>query len=807
VSSPVFALPLARPPRLLFWLLAAIHVVCPLLFFTDLTRNPYYTQIALLNAGLAAGVGFWAAASLSRGSFALVRTPLDGPLAAFLAVALASWAASWAAHPTFRLSIRNEGTRAALFLAVNALAAFFLAAQLLDPAWDKRFRRLALAVGALAGGYGILQYAGREIFWPQAINPYSGRPVSTFGNPNFLSSYLVMLLPLCLVELVQAATPRAKAFFSGLFLLFSAALICTFTRSSWIGAAVATGTLLWLGRGRLAPARRWIAGVLLATFLLAAFWPSSPLAAKSTRPLDRVTELIQGVTQDQPYGSWHQRLLIWSCALDMTRERPVLGKGWGCFELFYPFYQGWYLSDSLFRNFRTHANNAHQLLLEFWSQTGFAGLGVILWIGLLTVELARRRIPALPDDARLPALALLAAGAGMAADNFFGNVSLFFAVPAFFFFWIFGTFARELSPGPARLYRARGPLGWTVGVVLVLGSLAVVKRSYDHWKAEILYFDGFKKAKQGDIRAAVAALEKSHAYRRWEVNNNYELGNAYARQARWAGDNDLSGLSKEFIQKAVWAYDEAVAANAGYDEIYFNRAALLSQVGRKEDAALSYRMALLINPLSSDAYRALGHLYLTDLKSEDRAVDLFERAVFFFPRDKESWNNLGYLYTRLNQDQQAVDAFARALQIDFHFDVAWRNMQVSLRRLGREEHPLHRVPRLWKKAQEAAAKNQWPEARRHAEAVVALAPESVLAKLALADVCARMNDDAAAAAGYEKILEWEPGHWEARLNLGKIHARQGRRLQARALFEALAAERPQDQEVAALLRSVGGQVP
>ncbi len=41
----------------LVFLLAALQAVCPLLFFTDLTRNPYVTQIYLLYAGLWLSLG------------------------------------------------------------------------------------------------------------------------------------------------------------------------------------------------------------------------------------------------------------------------------------------------------------------------------------------------------------------------------------------------------------------------------------------------------------------------------------------------------------------------------------------------------------------------------------------------------------------------------------------------------------------------------------------------------------------------------------------------------------------------------
>src|SRR5262249_49489972 len=143
--------------------------------------------------------------------------------------------------------------------------------------------------------------------------------------------------------------------------------------------------------GRLASRRRML-GLLLAVGVgLAIFWPGSPLSAKPERPFDRFRELITTVRAHKPYGSWDQRRMVWSCAWDMGKERPLVGKGWGFFELFYPFYQGWYLSDRVFRGFRTHANNAHNVILEIWSQTGTVGLGIWLLIAALAAALMWHR--------------------------------------------------------------------------------------------------------------------------------------------------------------------------------------------------------------------------------------------------------------------------------------------------------------------------------------------------------------------------------------------------------------------------------
>src|SRR6185295_15420551 len=121
---------------------------------------------------------------------------------------------------------------------------------------------------------------------------------------------------------------------------------------------------------------------------IAWIWTKAAPAAVSSLPTT-TSALASGTVV---YAPWHQRLLIWACAWQMGLENPFTGNGWGLFELFYPFYQGpLLLSVDLFRVLRTHANNAHNEVLEVFSQTGLLGLGVFVWLWAAFTETFRRR--------------------------------------------------------------------------------------------------------------------------------------------------------------------------------------------------------------------------------------------------------------------------------------------------------------------------------------------------------------------------------------------------------------------------------
>ncbi len=650
-------MPTSRPIRSLLYVLFG---VCPLLFFTDLTRNPYYTQIALLNILIPACWLLWLFEASQSGELIWVSSPFDVSLLTLVGLSLASWILSMRAHPFFVTSIYSEGSKAAVFLLVNTFMVYAAAVRIRDMSLLRSLIWITYAVSGLAALYGITQFFGIELIWPTHLNPYGNRPVSTFGNPNFMSSYLVMVIPVMVGDYVLKVTgcPRAILFIAIQVAL--GALLCTLTRSSWAGLLIA---LLVVGFGLKRMGESQVKGKLalgLAMLLVVVVWPRGG-PSYSTAVMDRLME-VKRVSQEA-YGSVYQRFLIWLSAWSMVEDHPFLGKGWGCFELFYPFYQGPLL---FMKNLaaRTHANNAHNEIMEYWSQIGTLGLGVVLWMWVLFFRLAASVAERVAGSWKIMVWGFVGGVAGMLTDSLL-NVSIHFAVPAFIFWWWVGT-ALSFDSTALIIHRIDLRPAWRKGIVALcaLSLVCLMGRAAAMWAAEINFFKGFKLSKGGaDLVSASRALESAYSWHHLEVNNNYELGNVYAR----LGEKD----------KALAMYQRALDANAGYDEIYFNRATMLMQAGRNEEAIASYRMCLAINPLSQGAYNALGGLYFKDLGRYATDIEsLYLQGVHVFPDDKDMWNNLGYFYTQKQDWPNAVEVYQKALAIDPQFELAKRNLAV-----------------------------------------------------------------------------------------------------------------------------------
>lgn len=760
-----------------------------MLFFTDLTRNPYYTQIALLNIFICACglLILWEA--WTHGEFWVVTTTLDIPLLGLIVISFLTWMISFVEHPALIKPIYSEGSKAAIFLIVNTYLVYVLAMRYQDRILFKHLLWVTYVVSVIASVYGLAQYFGLEWIWSHTLNPYGSRPVSTFGNPNFMSSFLVIVIPVMMADFMMKITgvPRALLF-AGLVATIGA-LIATLTRSSWMGLLVGMGVLAAGGYSMPEFQNRLRKQGLIVVMILVvwvACWPKGGGGSYSASVVDRITEVKD--FSSGTYAPVSQRLLIWLSAWSMVEDHPIVGKGWGCFELFYPFYQGSYLLSKTYRAFRTHANNCHDEILEYWSQTGTIGLGMIIFLWVVFFRLAYSMAQRLPPDWRAIHWGLVGGIAGMLTDSLL-NVSIHFAVPAFLFWWWVGS-VFALSPETKKIRRleVNGPRGRAVILLCAAILFCFIVRAGCMWAGEVEFFEGFKLSKIGtDLPAARRHLENAYLWHHLEVNNDYELANVEARL----------GLQEQ----ALAMYQRALDANAGYDEIYFNRATTYMQRGQSDKAMADYRTCLAINPLSHEAYNALATLYVKDLtRYMNPAEALYNQGVDIFPEDKDMWNNLGYLYTQENKWDEAYLAYRKAVELDPEFELAQKNLRVvAVHAKGHENDPALRLNETYQELNGLMQATRWDAALQKAVPLVEAFPRSFKAHFYLGNILFSLNQFDKAAGEFEQALRLHGDSAPAWQNLGITFERMGKMDDARQAYQRVLQLDPNNAAVKAKL--------
>jgi putative inorganic carbon (HCO3(-)) transporter len=183
------------------------------------------------------------------------------------------------------------------------------------------------------------------------------RVYSTLGNPNVLSEYLLLVIPMSCAFIITSRGALARLFFVGTTGVMLACMLLTFARGGWLGLVVAAAIFLTMLD------RRFIllifAGLAAAYFLLPDAY------------IDRFTSI--GNLED---GSTSYRLQIWLATVTMLGDYwfTGIGPGEAAFNKVYPLY-----------GYNTvTAPHSHNLFLQVICDAGFGAFVAFMAI-LLSV--------------------------------------------------------------------------------------------------------------------------------------------------------------------------------------------------------------------------------------------------------------------------------------------------------------------------------------------------------------------------------------------------------------------------------------
>jgi O-antigen ligase len=332
---------------------------------------------------IALALAAWLARSLVTGRGRVAPSPLHLPLSVIAIVALLS--ALFGAHPMVGLKA---------WLAAAGYAAFgflYFSTTSCDPARRERWVRLVAATGALWGLYGFI----RVLILGVSARAGYGAARPFFGEHGTYSAYLAMVLPLALFAALERRG-RARWMYGLAALMISLGIVFSFTRAAWVSLAVVLPLALGVWTVRR---RTWkpllIPGVLL---LLTA------IVLIGSGGVDHFSRHVQSMTHQENVSNL-ERLNRWMAAIEMTKERPVLGVGYGAYSEMYPHYRRKLIVTSQ----AFERMSAHSEPLRLLAETGVLGMLAALWLLGCAAWIGMRSLA--PD--RDGSMLLLASAAGV----------------------------------------------------------------------------------------------------------------------------------------------------------------------------------------------------------------------------------------------------------------------------------------------------------------------------------------------------------------------------------------------------------
>lgn len=189
---------------------------------------------------------------------------------------------------------------------------------------DKKIMVYFTITATIVSTYGIMQYFGYDPIPRDFIRMFwSGRAFSTMGNPNFLGSYLVLIIPFPMFYYIKSGEKKLLGMASIIFLC----LLITFTRSALIGfLVILSGQSIYFLRKRNYWSRFSILIILFFLISVAVNIESNGRLYGRFLSIGQDAQAL--IEREEGYErGGANRIYIWSRTYELVQESPWFGYG------------------------------------------------------------------------------------------------------------------------------------------------------------------------------------------------------------------------------------------------------------------------------------------------------------------------------------------------------------------------------------------------------------------------------------------------------------------------------------------------
>ncbi len=815
-------------------LLAATFLVVPLIFFTDLTANPFFVQNVLLYLLIALIYGTISFQFLRQKRMEFTKTFFDlafflyviscamgwlvsvssapqalrqtlffgllnyGTLLLIVAVGayiisknvvfsgtiesktnyillFFAWGGLWYLAPLFKTTAASETFLAQLwdwYAVLLWVIGVLLGVRVLKKLTQENIFVLIFVAVFLACCYGVLQALGLDFLWPFEINQFATRAFSTFGNPNFLSSAVVMLLPALLVYYMRTDSKKDFVVYGLLVLVYVLYLSFGLARSCWIGALAGLimmwmfGTLralIWQRKGRVFLLALLAVGVAYSSVYMPG--PGNAISPVKNRVAEvgkvNLEDITLHVKKEKIFQSLHQRLMMWDTSKEIFLNRPVLGSGVGNYQMAFAQNQPKTLMKyPELRELKTTTNAPHNEILFQLAQGGMVGVGLFLFMFMvLFLEVKDFAVHKKEGDKKQLLQAIFCGILGMLVDNML-NISLHAVVPAFFFWWFVGAEVSGVGREESKVALVANPATKAVALMILAGCIAVFLWQGVWFASEYESFVGQKKIAAQKYEDATRNLSAAITLYPANTEAGFRLGQVFLLQHKY--------------KQALAVFEKTLAAASYYEEVYYQAALAALGTGDVKKAVHYLMDNLRLHPYHLQAYELLATLlHENTIYADDDEIAMLERGLTFFPYDTTLWLQAGEIFQKQGDAERAKNIYLRGLSVD----TLSRELLARLEKLYiKQEQPAlmsqARVLQGYQTKTDKFAKMSpfyQHKLREQIETYIKDYPEDMNGNILLARVLSLSNNDLKAEELLHRVLQEHPDNLWANLALSSLY--------------------------------------
>ena len=553
-----------------------------------------------------------------------------------------------------------------LLSTISYLALFYALKNNLNNNHKQLLIRTLLLSSLLVSLYAIPEHFGHSLSclivthkfnvacWVQDVQ---NRVFATFGQPNWLAAFLVMIIPLNVYQIWH----KPKTWWWYLLLIINGfALLFTKSRSGLLALAIALVVQLVLkitGTAKKATKKRaktWLK-ILLPSLLIALLTILMRSNLSLSAPSNDLsgTDNTTAVTQEGGSKSSDIRRVVWRGALDVWKRYPLFGSGVESFA--YSYYQDRPVSHNLLSEWDFLYNKAHNELLNYLATTGLFGLLTYLglFIALLWPLLQKWR------QRQLTGLqvAIVASLAAMFTSNFFG----FSTVMVNLLFVILAAILIPSTNWPKlrKQHQQSWPLLLLLPLLLVSGYLEL--QTWKIWQADYLFTNGSNYLSQNDYPSGLALLQQAIDQSPQEALFYDELASQYSQLALTLAETGDSSSSAQLAQAAWLTSNHVLELNPVHLNFYKSRAKIFIRLAQLDSgfyqlAQQTLTQAIELAPTDAKLYYNLG--LVDDLLEEQAAAqEQLIKAIQLRPNYTQARLQLAQWLTAEQQLEEAASEY------------------------------------------------------------------------------------------------------------------------------------------------------
>jgi tetratricopeptide (TPR) repeat protein len=255
----------------------------------------------------------------------------------------------------------------------------------------------------------------------------------------------------------------------------------------------------------------------------------------------------------------------------------------------------------------------------------------------------------------------------------------------------------------------------------------------------------------------------------------------------------MTYLSTRRGRQGLETYKKMAIEHGTSSPVHYWLGRLYLQSGALEDAAREFRLSARLDPNDDHPWISLGHVY-SRMGKDDDALRAYQEANRLSPNVAVVHAGLGAIYLRKNDDLNAWRELDKALRLDPSLSEARYSISLLYERRGELDRAMIEWQRLLdddpnesnareRLARAYVAKKQYGNAVQHysmlaqvrqasPEVFFALGESQVLLAASLDDPRDRADLVAAARESFQRVLELDPKHAEAKAYLERLEPRQ-----------------------------------